>query len=87
MALEHRELLFETLILGDHARVAAIDSATGIEVTVAGPANAARHDLERLARRKLERALIDAGVIVGGDGDGDGETAPIRPPGARGKLV
>lgn len=43
--------------IGDYQRVAAIDAATGIEVVVAGPLNAARHDLERLAAAKLKRRL------------------------------
>ena len=43
--------------LGPSMKVVAIDAATGIEVTVIGPASAARHDLERLATRKLDAAL------------------------------
>lgn len=48
---------FEHTILGAYARVAAICGETGIEVVVMGPAHAARHDLERLALRKLQRRL------------------------------
>lgn len=50
----------EWTILGAYARVAAIDPGTGAEVVVMGPAHAARADLERLAIRKLERALAEA---------------------------
>jgi hypothetical protein len=52
-----RETLIEFIVLGDFAKVSAIDAATGIEVAVIGPANAARADLERLAVGKLERKL------------------------------
>lgn len=81
-SINDREIIFETFTIGDAARISAIDSATGLEVTVLGPANAARHDLERLARRKLERALIERGVIEPGDAS-DAGSAPPR----GGKLV
>ncbi len=55
-----REVLFEIQYLGAFARVAAVDSETGVEVVVQGPATAARADLEALALRKLARALGDA---------------------------
>jgi hypothetical protein len=48
-----REVYFEFIALGRSVRVAAIDSVTGIEVTIVGPAGAARADLERVALRKL----------------------------------
>lgn len=54
-----REVYFEFVMLGNAVRVSAICSVTGTEVQVIGPANAARHDLERLALRKLERRLAD----------------------------
>jgi hypothetical protein len=38
-------------------KVTAVDEATGVEVSAIAPANTARHDLERLALAKLERAL------------------------------
>jgi hypothetical protein len=37
--------------------VTAIDAATGTEVSIMGPAGAARADLERLAVAKLEARL------------------------------
>jgi hypothetical protein len=52
-----RSVLFELTILGAFARMAAVDEATGLEVVVTGPANAARSDLEALALRKLERQM------------------------------
>lgn len=57
MAADGREVIFEITEIGGIARVAAIDVATGVEVVIQGPANAARADLEALAGRKLARAL------------------------------
>jgi hypothetical protein len=51
------EVLFEFTRVGHFVRVAAIDAATGIEVTVVGPASAAPSDLERLALAKLKARL------------------------------
>ena len=70
-----RAVYFEHTILGDVARMTAIDSVTGIEAVVMGPARTPRSDLEALALRKLERLLA-------------GTEAPVAPatPG-RGKLV
>lgn len=55
--LAGREIIFEFAGLGDYAQVRAIDVATGIEVAATTPARAARIDQERLAARKLARAL------------------------------
>jgi hypothetical protein len=52
-----REFLIEFVRQGAYMRVAAVDSATGTEAVIVGPANAARADLEALAVRKLERLL------------------------------
>ncbi len=52
-----REVYFEFTALGASVRVAAIDAATGVEVSVVGPANAARFDLQRLALAKLTARL------------------------------
>jgi predicted nicotinamide N-methyase len=57
-----RTVYFEHTALGAYIRCAAICAETGTEVVVMGPVQAALHDLERLARRKLERRLAqDAG--------------------------
>ncbi len=57
-----RIVYFEHTPVGGFVRVAAICAETGTEVIVMGPVHAALHDLERLARRKLERRLAqDAG--------------------------
>jgi hypothetical protein len=50
-------VIFELTVLGDVARMAAVDEATGTEAVVVGPARTARSDLEALALRKLERLL------------------------------
>lgn len=52
-----RNVIFEFVQRGHAVRVAAVDVITGIEVVIQGPANAARHDLERVAYNKLMRAL------------------------------
>lgn len=70
-----REVIFETVRLGDSQRVAAIDVASGVEVVVIAPANAAFADVRTLALKKLERAL---------SGSNDAEGAPDPGPG---KLV
>lgn len=52
-----RDVIYEFVVQGAYMRVAAVDVASGIEAVVVGPANAARHDLEVLALRKLERLI------------------------------
>jgi hypothetical protein len=56
------EVLFEFTVIGSSVRVAALDAATGIEVTVLGPASAARADMERLALAKLRVRLARDGA-------------------------
>jgi hypothetical protein len=51
-----REGLFEFTAIGSVAKVAAIDAATGIEVSVMGPVHA-RADLQKLALAKLNGRL------------------------------
>jgi hypothetical protein len=58
---DSREVLFEFKQIGAAVRVAAIDSTTGIEVTVMGPAAASRNDLQRLALNKLKARLAALG--------------------------
>ncbi|MDT3686595.1 MAG: serine hydroxymethyltransferase [Pseudorhodoplanes sp.] len=58
---EAREVLFEFRQVGTTVRVAAIDAATGTEVTVMGPATASRNDLQRLALNKLKVRLAALG--------------------------
>jgi len=52
-----QEVYFEFIVIGAVVKVVAIDAATGTEVSVMGPANAARSDLERLALGKLKARL------------------------------
>lgn len=68
------EVIFEIARIGDVQRVAAIDVATGVEVVIQAPANAALADVRALALRKLQRVLA---------GDKDETSPPTRP----GKLV
>jgi hypothetical protein len=56
-ALSGREVLIEIVTVGAYAKVAAIDSATGTEVSITGPAEAERSTLEAAALRKLEFVL------------------------------
>jgi hypothetical protein len=52
-----REVYFEFTPHGRSVKVAAIDAATGTEVSVIGPVGAAQADLERLALQKLRARL------------------------------
>ena len=54
---DEREIYFEFVKIGNAVKITAIDSATAIEVSVMGPANAAQSDLERVALRKLKARL------------------------------
>jgi len=56
-AAEPRDVYFEFTTIGASVKVVAIDAATGTEVSVIGPANAAQSDLERLALSKLRARL------------------------------
>jgi hypothetical protein len=49
-----REVLIEITVLGTYAKVTAIDSASGTEVSVMGPANAPRATLQATALKKLD---------------------------------
>ncbi len=71
-----REVIFEVTRLGDLQRIAAIDVATGTEVVVQAPGNAALLDVRALALRKLDR------VLAGEDGG-----PPPAPDSRRGKLI
>ena len=54
------EVYIEFTRHGAQLRAVAVDAATGVEVTVFGPASIARNDLARIAVRKLERRLAGA---------------------------
>lgn len=51
------EIYFEFRAIGRSVKVSAIDAATGIEVSVMGPATASQADLQRLALQKLQARL------------------------------
>ncbi len=51
------EVYFEFTAIGAVVKVTAIDAASGIEVTVMGPAAASQAHLERLALQKLKTRL------------------------------
>jgi hypothetical protein len=51
------EILIEFIVQGSVAKVTAIDSATGAEASIVGPANAGRDVLAQAAARKLKYVL------------------------------
>jgi hypothetical protein len=51
------EVLFEFTAIGHSVKVVAVHAASGVEVSVMGPAAAAPSDLERLALQKLRARL------------------------------
>jgi len=53
---EH-EVFFEFTLIGSFVKVAAIDSLTAIEVSITGPVNASRAELQRVALQKLKARL------------------------------
>ena len=57
-----REVLIEIVTLGAYAKVTAIDSASGTEVSITGPSNAPRASLEAAAVNKLEFVLKRKGT-------------------------
>jgi hypothetical protein len=56
-AAPKRAVIFEFHQIGNAVKVAAVDEATGVEVSIVGPSSAMRSDLEKVARAKLMRAL------------------------------
>ncbi len=61
MADNERDIYFELIAIGGSVKCSAIDSVTGIEVSVVGPASAVQSDLERLALQKLKARLTREG--------------------------
>ena len=57
MTAEQRMVYFEHIVIGRSVKVVAIDSLTATEVSIVGPANAAKSDLEQLALQKLKARL------------------------------
>ena len=56
-ACQGREVIIEIQRIGGAQRVAAIDVATGAEVVVQAPANAALADVRALVMKKLDLVL------------------------------
>lgn len=50
-------IILEMTSIGSSLKVTAIDETTGTEVSFIAPATAARSDLERLARSKLDYVM------------------------------
>jgi len=57
MAREPREILFEFKQIGQSVKVSALDSASGAEVSIVGPAAAGEAHLKRAALNKLNYVL------------------------------
>lgn len=55
--LAGREVIFEFTVVGTMVRVCAIDTLSGTEATIIGPANESRQALERVALQKLRYVL------------------------------
>lgn len=51
------DYIIERIVQGRFVKVTAIDSVTGLEVSVVGDAQGASEPLDRLAVRKLEQQL------------------------------
>ena len=56
-----REVYFEFTAIGGSVKVTAIDSKTGLEVSIVGPARAPQAELERIALQKLRAQLARRG--------------------------
>lgn len=52
-----REIYLEFIPIGNAVKVVAVDSVSGLEVSIVGPATAARRTLEQNAIKKLEYML------------------------------
>jgi len=59
---ERREILLEFVAQGGAVKATAIDSVSGIEASVVGPASAPRTALADAARRKLDYLLRKRGA-------------------------
>ena len=51
------EILVEFVVQGNVVKVTAVDSATGIEASIVGPASGARDALAQAAAKKLKYLL------------------------------
>lgn len=67
-----REVIFEFTKVGAQRRVAAVDTASGAEAIVFGPATASQADLERLALNKLRYVMGQSAPKPAGPKSGPG---------------
>jgi hypothetical protein len=51
------EILIEFIVQGNVVKVTAIDSASGVEASIVGPANAPKDALSQAAVRKLKYVM------------------------------
>lgn len=68
-------------------KVVAVDSETGTEVVIMGPATASRNDLERVAVRKLKAQLAKGSDRQDPEPDDDVEEDSGNEPGPKGWIV
>ena len=52
-----REIIFEFVRVGGSVKVTALDAASGVEVSIVGPASAGEASLKRLATQKLDYVM------------------------------
>ena len=68
-------------------KVVAVDSATGIEVVIMGPASASRNDLERVAVRKLKAQLAKSSDRQAPEPESDAGEDGGNEPGPKGWIA
>ena len=61
MSTDKSEIYVEFVVHGNVVKATAIDSATGTEASIVGPAKAGREILSQAAMRKLEYVLKKKG--------------------------
>ncbi|MBN2751184.1 MAG: hypothetical protein JXQ84_00595 [Rhodospirillaceae bacterium] len=57
MSVKMAEILFEFRQVGNCVKVTAIDSASGVEVSIVGSPTLTRYSLQQAALRKLKHVL------------------------------
>ena len=57
MGQEPRKTYFEFRPIGAQVKVSALDSVTGIEVSIIAPATATKINMQKIAQQKLQRAM------------------------------
>ncbi len=57
MPARERHIILEMTRIGSSQKISAIDEDTGTEVSFIAPVSAARADIERLARAKLDYVI------------------------------